>query len=285
MTLTSNDIMSIVREFENALFKEWETKYESSNLFCYDGLHCLGEHFKPDGKHWEMQRGLIDDKEIAVSAWEESKMRCMFLTKDHNASEDGEGFDSRIETGIDNRTEKMYTQFYGRWIRLLYGLCNMDINTFSFPVFSSLPEPHELLNAFHRELPCVRINMKKIAGRSTCSKTELQKYINSDQMYIKRQILFYDANVLICCAGSEKDDNPIMQFLFKIYADLQPYTIGSGYNFVYFSPSSHILVLHEWHPSARISYEDYYSAVPQVSSFLKAHPKFLQDFSGYTSDL
>ena len=271
--------MSIVRDFENKLFTEWENEYtaESSNLFCYDGLHYLGEPYQPDGTHWEMKR----NSEIAEKLWEKSKMRCMFLTKDHNASEDGEGFDARIETGIDNQTGKMYHRFYARWIRLLYGLCNIDISTSSFVEYSNLPSHEKLLEEFQLNLPCVRINLKKIAGKSTCNIGELKDSIERDYEYITRQILFYDANVFVCCAGSDKDHNPIMRILCNLYSDLQLYTVGPKWDFIYFSPSSHIMVLHEWHPSARISYKDYYSAVPQVSSFLTSHPNFLQDFSGY----
>lgn len=277
--------INVVRDFEESLFEKWQNHLEKrighddiKRLFCPDGLHYLGEVYQPDGKHWEMK----ETPQKAEIIWSSSRIRCLFLTKDYNHGGDDEGFDSRIETGINNSTRNLSDLFYRRYISLLYGLCHTNPTDGSYIGYSSLPEPKELLKAFQTSLPSVRINLKKLAGGSICEDKELKSYIESDKDYIIKQMRFYDANVIVCCYGTDYKKNPIMNLLRDLYPDLTLFDTGNNDKFVFYSPSQYVIVLHEWHPSyPGISDETYYSAIDRISRFIKTNPRFLKSFYGY----
>ena len=67
-------------------------------MFCPDGLHLTGDPMKTDNNVWTVNP---DNKEERL--WKQSKFRCVFLSKDYNSSDEGEGTNLREETGRDNK--------------------------------------------------------------------------------------------------------------------------------------------------------------------------------------
>lgn len=157
-----------ISEQENELFMEWQDHLKSrldkdivDNLFCLDGLHFTGTPFIDNFGNWQMKR---DYKEEEL--WRNSKIKCLFLTKDHNLQGDSEGVDIRFETGLKNMsgnsvdTAKIYHSFYGRYFLLLRGILSLNNNI--------IPESRpEYINKarenakFFWESPVCRINLKK----------------------------------------------------------------------------------------------------------------------------
>lgn len=259
-----------LHEKENELFREWIEHIETLNpgievedLFCPDGLHYTGLPVKKDGEHFVIDR---DYKEEAM--WTKSN-RVVYLTKDHNLDGDEEGIDVRDDSGIDNKTGKIGHHFHKRYLYLNYGLGNMNLSTGDVPEIGEAKG--NALEYFHRS-PIVRMNLKKIAGGKQCPDGLLGKYINKDRDFIVRQLALYDGRIYVCMDGSES--SPVLALLKSIFHDLQRYESGEENNFIYFSQKSRIVVIHEWHPSCSISYDLYYSAVHQLSDFLKCHPDF-----------
>lgn len=267
-----------IEEKEDALFARWKEHHRACldnycpDLFCSDGLHFLGKAI------WDGSVYTMEGDHSEEAKWNESFIRPLFLTKDHNLRGDGEGVDVRAETGLDNDFGNLYYRFYKKLLLIVYGLYEISLCGNDRDRFLELKEtisPHSLthrmlLEVFHREFAVARMNLKKIAGNSACSDAELQIAIYRDFDFIKEQIAIYKPNVIVCCHGGPRDSNPIMQLLLKLYPDLERQTI-EGYNcqFIYWSEREQVIVIHEWHPSCRgISNIDYFEAIPQLIDFL-----------------
>ena len=212
-----------------------------------------------------------DNKEEDL--WNNQLIKPIFLTKDHNLNGDEEGVDVRLETGLDNVTDKVYYQFYARYLILLYGI-NHVTKEGEFPTFEEASIRENYLRNFHSECAVVRINMKKIAGGAYCYPSELEKYISHDEAFIRKQLQLTPGNVYICCDGS--DNSPILRFLLSEFKDATPiHYKGEEYNYLYYSHKHNIVIIHEWHMSNRVKYKTYYQAVYQLARFIKENPDFL----------
>lgn len=264
--------MKSIHEQESALFEEWPE--HDNALFCPDGLHHTGVAVKNED-YWEMNPDNIEEEK-----WQDSPLRCIFLTKDHNLQGDEEGVDVRYETGLNNDTNSVYYYFYARYLQLLYGLMHIDLNTFEYPPFEIAQNEDTYLNYFHNA-PVVRINTKKIAGTESCPSDVLSSYLLRDQNFIHRQIQIYDANIIIVCQGTgwriDSDHTypcHILDMLYNKYPDMKQWCDDNYW--IYYSEQTKTIFVHEWHPSKPVSYEDYYEGVQYVAEFLKEHPDYLR---------
>lgn len=270
--------MDSIHELENELFRRWPG--HDNDLFCPDGLHHTGQPLK-DKEHW-----IVDENGKEEELWKASSIRCLFLTKDHNLQGNEEGVDVRCETGYDNTNGKVYSSFYGKYLMLLYGLMHIDTSTFDYPQLNVAKEVNNFFNYFH-SAPVVRINVKKIAGGSSCSNNTLAKAMAQDIELCKKQICIYDANVIVVCNGNGWDINAdhsvcnhMLDMIYQLYPDLKPWHSGCEKNndtWIYYSEKSQVIVIHEYHMSARKSYEEYYTPTKMVADFFKAHPEYLRN--------
>ena len=260
-----------LREKENQLLEEWWNAHGNNPLFCYDGLHLVGKASKDSGA-WEMDESDYPGKNEQV--WNNSKVRCLFLTKDFNLNGDDEGVDIRKETGYDNSTDGLYHHFYSRHLMLLYGLCHIDLKTGEYPPFEEASNQDVYWDYF-MEAPVVRINVKKIAGGPKCSKSLLREYIKKDKDRLKNQIDLYNANVIVVCNGAETD-NPILELVKEMHPDLRNIVLeGKGDPWVMYSAKDRVAVIWEWHMSQSVAYADYYDAVRHLSEAISSNQVIL----------
>ena len=276
-----------IHELEDKLFQEWEEHLKQridsetvDNMMCYDGLHYTGIEDNSQG-YWKMKP---DNKEEEL--WKTAKIRPLFLTKDHNLQGDDGGVDVREETGLRNDTDNVYYPFYAKYLMLLYGITKINPENGFYPTLEEAKNSGNYLANFYK-VPVVRMNLKKIAGESSCSNDILQDYIENDIDLIRRQIALYQPNVIVCCHGAgyaprwhkpDNGENPIMTMLKDLYPDMQSVKFKEfeSYN-LYYSETSNVVIIHEWHPSKPdISYEDYYSVIPELAKFLQENPNVIR---------
>lgn len=195
---------------------------------------------------------------------------------------DGEGVDIRYETGLVNPNDKLcshpamlvYHRFYARYFILLRGILELEHNPNAVFIKDSLENAE-----FFWKNPVARINLKKIAGNSSCPNGLVGEYIIKDLSFIQQQMNIYKANIIICCNGSgwnpdSPNSNPMMSMLKMIYPDLIWYE-GDPERFLYYSNDSKVIVLHEWHMSCPIKYSHYFLGAVAPSKFLKEYPDFI----------
>lgn len=256
-----------LREKEQQLLKKWWAKYGGNPLFCFDGLHIVGEARKISGA-WRMdESGCPGKNELA---WKDAKVRCLFLTKDHNLNGDEEGVDLRMETGYNNCTDQLYHQFYARYLMLLYGLCHINLASGDYPPFEDARNQDNYWDYF-MEAPVVRINAKKIGGNQRCPESLLRRYIEKDLIWIKEQIGLYNANIIVICDGAESDKNPMLYLVREMYPDLKNTILeGKEDPWVMYSAKHKVVVLWEWHMSYGIAYAEYYDAVRHLSEAIRS---------------
>lgn len=261
----------MIRDKENSLFEDWEkhlknvTEQDVDSLFCPDGLHTTGKPDYAENGVWIMSP---DRKEYDL--WTNSPIRCLFLSKDYNCGNDGEGMDLREETGLINFSNKL-TRFHKSYFMMYYGFMNCNAKDGTYPSFEKATECN-IISSFFYHNPVVRMNIKKLAGGGYCQKAKLQEAINRDKSFISRQIDLYNANILVCLDGAEK--SPIMKFLFEKYRDVSRICYhNEEYNFLYYSSDSKIIIIHEYHPMYfKIGEHVKYLAVRQLARFLHENP-------------
>lgn len=279
-----------IAEQEDKLFEEWikheqdwlitEGYYKDEqsvyNLFCYDGLHVTGEAEKTGG-YWNMNPDYRQDK-----LWYEQIIKPLFITKDYNLGGGSRGIDTRYDTGLDNTTDNVYYRFYARYLMLLYGITHITCDG-EYPSLEEASNPKCYLDNFYHDAAVVRINAKKIAGGTQCSKLDLLNFVSHDKEFILRQIDLYNPNVVVCCDVSGYDEsnegsNPILHLLLKEkYFDAEPIKYeGEDYQFIYYSQKYNVVIIHEWHVSNRISYFNYYKAIPQLARLIKEKHLFFK---------
>lgn len=267
---TKNNIMTI-HEKEDALFAEWMehqrklTGFDIDNLFCPDGLHYTGKPVKRDGKHFIIDRNYMEEY-----LWGQSN-RLVFISKDHNLRGDEEGVDVRDESGLDNVSGRIEPHFFRRYLILNYCLGKINLETGDAP---SIEEAAANCHEYFLSCAVVRMNVKKIAGDSKCPKALLQEFLKMDEDFVKRQLNLYDGKIFVCLDGSEKSS--IMKMFRDMFPDLNKFEAGEEYSFIYSSESAGIVVIYEWHPGCRETDENYFSAVRQLSMFIKSYPDFFK---------
>lgn len=264
-----------MRVKEDLLFVNWNkhlvesgdyTQQEVSDLFCPDGLHLTGDPMKTDNNVWTVNP---DNQEERL--WNQSKFRCVFLSKDYNSGDEGEGMNLREETGRDNKASGItLNQFHKSYFMMYYGFMNCDCDGTYPPIEEALDQKRVSSYFYHH--PVVRINVKKISGKSRCEDSQLKKAIERDSKLISQQIDLYNPNIIICLNGEEK--SPIMHFLMEKYPDAMKIQYpDEEFQFIYYSKRSKVIIIHEYHPSCLEGGEERkYIGVRQLARFLKENP-------------
>lgn len=264
-----------MRVKEDLLFLNWNkhlvesgdyTQKEVSELFCPDGLHLTGDPIKTDNNVWTVNP---DNQEERL--WNQSKFRCVFLSKDYNSGDEGEGMNLREETGRDNKASGItLTQFHKSYFMMYYGFMNCDCDG-TYPRMEEALDQDTISSYFYHN-PVVRINVKKISGKSRCEDSQLKKAIERDSKLISQQIDLYNPNIIVCLNGEEK--SPIMQFLLEKYPDAVKIQYpDEEFQFIYYSKRSRVIIIHEYHPSYLEGGEERkYIGVRQLARFLKENP-------------
>lgn len=214
------------------------------NNFVKDGLLYRGDILCHDG-YWKRyplnQDGVLREGNL----WKESPIKILFLMKDYtNNSMD----DIRYETGRRNKTVEgqdpiKRDAFTMNIIYWLYGLTHSIDNPNSF--FLEIKDGVKCFG-FYERYPLVRLNCKKISGGSTCSCKSLQKYLNNPEysLLLGEQIKLFNANIIVCCGGSNRIANFVIEQCYKTDVWKQFEEDSLWYN-----EKEELLVIDTYHPS------------------------------------
>ena len=275
--------MNSIYKKENALFEEW-IKHEKwtglsdeelNGLFCWDGLHFTGKPSElkegPDGHSYRVMD--CDEKQDEI--WSKAFLKPIFLCKDYNGYE---AVDVREESGYYD--EQLYWKFFKKYLILLYALTNYDLKNKVFPSYEDccIKENYWLGEKGFFHAPVVRMNLKKVAGGSSCSDKLLQEYIHNDYQYITRQIDLYDANVFVCCHSGEIL-NPIWDLMWwdnkleqGLFSDLKQYDKSD--DSFWYSEEQKKIIISVPHMSKIIDAWEFYRPIPIFERFLREREGF-----------
>ena len=259
--------MKTFRERENALFARWlqacmERDGISADDFAYDGMLYRGECKNINGC-WEMQPG--NETEL----WMSAPCRLLILTKD--TTTEGGLDDIRIESARKNHCG-LIVQTYGRnFYRNLmlwsYALLNA-VQGREMLHYDDTPD-WDALREIYTLAPIARVNCKKEIGESTISNTKLKAHIKRYEEFLRKQVGMYDADIILCCGGG----GVIKDFVQECCVpDMVKY---SDAGWVYYSLSTHKIVIDSYHPSVLKNMKNMYEEMmSDLGKFLREFPDF-----------
>lgn len=234
---------------EEQIWQEWKTladKFDEGEELVMDGLLFRGQIFYENGC-WHRLSG--NEEEL----WNSAGRRLLILTKDLN---DDEAWDIRQETGRLNTVAFSYDRaipFYKNLRMWSYGLLTTAQD--GYPDFENASDMG-MAGPFYESAPIARVNCKKQVGGGSIKDSVLMQYLERYAGPLKKQIILYDADILLCC-GCSSGRNLIMDFVKSQYlTDLIP--VPDTGNWIWYSPASGKVAINSYHPSARIGYEDTY---------------------------
>lgn len=257
--------MESIHTQEELIFGEYQKLLCEDKEVSTDGLHYLGEFYYKNGD-WGRYPG---NEEVEWERYCNRKRGLVVLTKDLN---DSVAWDIREEHGRKNGTEEPTASvryaFYRNLRRWIYGLLNMNNNGL-MPEFPSTDDAQE---CFETE-PWVRINLKKVPGRSSIANQTLAEYIQNFRPLLLKQLEIYKrATIYLDCTrlyGTE--------LLRELYPDIKAFGEGND-EWIYFSEKYHFIIVNSYHPSCPLSggEEAYYNRMKDaVHSFFREYPNFL----------
>ena len=209
--------MVINREMDLRIHEPLTRKYKGRGNYCPDGL--------------------INDKNEAH--YLNSKYRIAYILKEsyQNEGDDGDcrGFDDSISATFNRNKAKDL-------------LLVSKIFDGHKPTLEELNN-YEALRSFNGSFPYCWINLKKLAGGSRTSGTEVFDHFMADKDIIRWQIDISKANILIC--GGKIATNKGEQWIANLLIDeLYPNDAFTMVNeWVYYSPSKEMYIINNFHPS------------------------------------
>lgn len=148
-----------VNEKINQLLAEWKNRYEDTTSFCSDGL--------------------IDEANYRIAS-----KKILFLQKEPNIKEGGDGWDFRVWWN-----EKIKYTFTTRITEWAFGLLN------DFPQYDEIWKDYE--NAHNALKSVAFMDLKKTGGSGTASYSVMKMYVDRDLDLIYRQIDLIDPEIII----------------------------------------------------------------------------------------
>lgn len=259
--------MKTFRERENALFERWlqaciECDGISADEFAYDGLLYRGECRNIAGC-WEMQPG--NETEL----WMKAPCRLVILTKD--TTKDGGLDDMRIETARKNHCGLQVLtygrNFYRNLMLWSYALLN-GVQGGEILSYDDTPD-WDTLRGIYTSAAIARVNCKKQIGESIISNANLKAHIKRYSEFLKEQVDMYDADIILCCGGG----GVIKDFVKECCVpDMVKY---SDAGWVYYSLSTHKIVIDSYHPSVLKNMRNMYEGMMEdLKNFLSEFPEF-----------
>lgn len=257
----------------NGLFERWYKRTENIGKDEKDGdqHYCL----VCDGI---MRKRGKSEEEIEVE-WERDKKRIAILIKDENQKEkDGAPWadDTRnwlIPLNTDDTPKKkrqktrnwnISSKFLKNIAQTIWGITksvpgNLKQNTGIYTHFE------EIQNCF-RETPFALIECKKQAGKASISDDVLQNYLDTYKDLLHDEFRILQPHIYVCT--NEKIYDFVKEYLTKEQFPETEMTRVKSLDGTYeFEPSvtlhlpSKTIVLCSYHPSAHMSYDDFYNGV------------------------
>lgn len=226
----------------NILFDKWEAESVKNGEedFCRDGLMYKYEH----------------DKNYVDELWEKSQKRILFLLKDPKEYSG----DSRDWLNYE-KNRQLQSSFIKKLAYVFYGLSTVkDEKIADFRDIT-----HEQLVECFNEIPFAFVESKKQAGTIQIQDKVLDKYINDYKEFLTEEINILKPNIVICFGGPQY--HFAVTDLFKDAEKID--------NNIRLHKETNTLIIYSYHPSARKSYESFYSEVMrEYSKFLAKYPDF-----------
>ena len=227
----------------NVLFEKWKAKSIENGeekAFCEDGLMYKYGH----------------DKNYVDELWDKSKKRILFLLKD--PIEDSG--DSRLWLN-EPENQQLRPIIMKKLAYILYGLSTVKDGK----VTDFWDITHEQLVKCFNEIPFAYVESKKQEGTTVIKDKELDKYINRYKEYLTEEINILNPDIVICFGG------PQHHFAVNdLYKDAEVID-----KHIRLHKQTNTLIIYSYHPSARKSYESFYSEIMhEYGKFLDKYPDF-----------
>lgn len=261
------------------ILSQWEAQSCNNgeiDEFVPDGIMFRGQIRQcADGCEHLPSKGFEKEAET----WEKAPMRFLFITKELN-SYGGDAWEVRKEVGGRKSVDdcQFHGCFHTNLLSQLYGLGNTT------PKFEVRWEDVEVERStfnksvydFYDNCALARINVKKQVGEERTDPAVLRVYMEKYKVFLQKQILNLDADIIVCCGSSKKDGNPILDFLIDncpCYSDLKKVN-----SWIYYSEKKNIIAIDSWHLSYfAVTRENFYSdMIEAYYEFLQLHPDFVK---------
>lgn len=221
--------MANYNEKLNALFDKWQEESGikgEKDSFCRDGLIYKYGHYN----------NYVDE------LWDKSQKRILFLLKDPKEVSG----DSRDWLNYE-KNQQLQSPFIKKLAYVLYGLSTVKDGK----IADFWDITHEQLVRCFNEIPFAFVESKKQAGTIRIQDKVLNRYINDYKEFLTKEINILKPNIVICFGGPQY--HFAVTDLFKDAEKID--------NNIYIDKESKTLIIYSYHPSARKSYESFYSQI------------------------
>ncbi|MDD3368771.1 MAG: hypothetical protein PHP50_07790 [Lachnospiraceae bacterium] len=206
--------MSNINQLEDNLFAEW--KNESGYItFASDGV-------------------------VDPETWEKQKVKLLFVLKEVNA--ENQNFDLRFF--LKNGGNKNYWRTWNNVARWTKGI--LEGGDYIRKV-SKADKTYYLSKI-------AAMNLKKVGGRAFAENEKIREYTKRDAYYIKKQILLYNPDIIICCGrGDGKNADLLFEDVLteEVCSNWKRTANGFYYFEIQLSEKKHVPVISFYHPQMR----------------------------------
>ena len=223
-----------INEQEDLLFKQWRANLGvSEDEFVNDGL------LFHDGLYWDGYSYVRTNSGNNTENWLNAKRRLLIITRDQPA-EKGDIWDVRGDYPLTKNGEFKRNNMYKCLIQWGYAAINFDNG-------DEICLDDESKIQFWRDAPIARMNCGKVAGKRVknggCNRKKVKEYLETQKDFILEQLKIYDANIIMCCSGSDTKSNPIVEFIKAHYL----HELEKINNYVYASKERKTMVIDSYH--------------------------------------
>ena len=265
----------------------------------YKRTEAIGKDSKDgDGHYCLVCDGIVrkrdKDEKTIENEWEQNKMRVAFLIKDQNQGKDGPWNDDArnwlipMETDDTPKKKRRKTRnwnvsskFLRNIAQTLWGI------TYSTP--DNLLPNNGISNRFDeiqrcfREVPFALVECKKQGGKASISDDVLQEYLDAYKDLLHDEFRILEPHIYVCT--NEKIYKFVQDYLTKVqYPGTEMTPVKSIDGKYEFEPSvtlhipSKTIVLCSFHPSAYMSYEEFYDGVVKHYQAFVQSPYYAEFF-------
>ena len=268
-----------IREKEEAILAEYckIAKKRHEKYVVKDGLPFCGKIIM-NGCNWERTPG---DEEIV---YQRMPLKILLITKE--CPESSETEDLRTESFRVNNTqnggiETIDMLFHHNILSTIWGLTHYSNIQKRCPYWDDKENPWtwDMARKLFETAPIPRINVKKTAGNNISNPTTLRSYMY-DVDYrplITKQILLYDADIIVCCGYSDNIEESGSLLLNFLKNECYPSLNKLDDNWIYFDEDKNKIAINNWHLSSRMGSEEWYNQITSAyHRFLEKHPNFIK---------
>ncbi len=221
-----------LKDKEDDLFEEW-----SKSKSCYS------KQFAKDG--------VADEK-----YYNKAKYKILFLAKETNNT--NHTWDTR-----EYLNEGMFYRSTGkpisRTFNNIYRWANLFLNTLdNINEYKKVPKKKSPRQKIFASI--AMMNLKKTTGKAVTVNDELSIFINNNKEFIKKQILLYEPQIIICCGKG------VYNGYKKVMLDCQDENKENGKfrTSLYVNNNIETIVIDFYHPQSRIKIKEQYEILQKI---------------------